>query len=170
MKVETYAISEDVPLPERSAERVHYTLSTPVHAFDEVRSVAEWAWHLERNPNALLRHLNTFTDLPPEIILGIPKRARVCPTIEPGAPRSWTWDALPWEADRWAQDWVKKHPGGASLQEVGNALGITREAVRQVEARVYSKLRKGVERDGESIEEMLKVLREVRDRRAEVLP
>ncbi len=170
MRVETYANSDGGDVPVERAQPVHYTASTQVEAFGEVRSVIEWAWHLERNPNALLRYLNTFTNLPAEIVLGIPKRARVCPSIEPGAPRSWTWDALPWEVDQWAQDWVRKHPGGASLQEIGDALGITREAVRQLEERAARKLRRESERDGADVESMLAYLCESRDRRAEVLP
>lgn len=46
--------------------------------------------------------------------------------------RSWD-NGLPFERDLAARAFVEAHPGGAGLREVGDHLGITKEAVRLIE-------------------------------------
>jgi DNA-directed RNA polymerase sigma subunit (sigma70/sigma32) len=48
---------------------------------------------------------------------------------------------LPFERDEAAQRFVEEHPEGASLNEIGEALGVTYERARQIEAAAMAKLR-----------------------------
>lgn len=59
---------------------------------------------------------------------------------ELGAPRSWTWEILPYPDDPWARQFVQEHPEGATLEEVAQALGMSRERVRQIEEEALTKL------------------------------
>lgn len=156
-------------MPERDTEPVHYTASTLITAFGETRSVYGWSELLGQCVKSLLRKLNALPDLPVELVLEMPRCVRIKPGAPPGGPRSWTWDALPWEADQWAQTFVAEHPGGGSLQEVGDALGMTREAVRQIEERSMRKIERAACREGLIVQDLLEVLLEVRDKRAQVM-
>jgi hypothetical protein len=49
---------------------------------------------------------------------------------------------LPFEFDTAAQLFVDEHPHGATLDEVGEALGLNRERVRQIEHAALAKIRK----------------------------
>lgn len=61
-----------------------------------------------------------------------------------GEPGAWTWQLLPWEDDLWAQEFVQKHPCGATLEEIGEALGVSMQRVRQIEEKALRKLRRMV--------------------------
>lgn len=114
-----------------------------VDAFGERKSIAEWASAKGLTVRSLKKRL---TVLPPETALSLPPWARLTRlTIPGGEPLSWTWDYLPWKRDIWAQHFVATHPGGALLEEVGDALGITRERVRQIEQAALRKLKWGGE-------------------------
>lgn len=79
--------------------------------------------------------------LGPELAVLLPKDYRGIDGHTPlGAPGSWTWQILDWEDDPWAQRFVEAHPGGATLDEVGQALGVERERVRQIEREALMKL------------------------------
>ena len=41
-----------------------------------------------------------------------------------------------------ALDFVEQHPGGASLDAIGQVLGVTRERMRQIESRILTKIGK----------------------------
>lgn len=155
------------PHPERPTEPVHYTGTTVIDAFGRSHTVQEWAYVIGDGVVSLQRRLNTFAMLSPALVLSMPKGIRFR-DVPLGAPKSWTWDALPWEADRWARAWVAAHPGGATLDEVGKALGVTRERVRQVEESGMRKFEREARRCGVAMRDLLEVLREVRERRAEV--
>ncbi len=47
---------------------------------------------------------------------------------------------MPWSEDVASQEFVEAHRGGATLEEVGEELGLTRERVRQIEAVALRKL------------------------------
>lgn len=57
--------------------------------------------------------------------------------------RPWTvHPSLPFAADAAAQAFVAEHPLGATLEEVAEAMGVTREAVRQLEEAAFAELRR----------------------------
>ena len=154
---------------ERAPEPIHYTATTVIDAFGESRTVQEWSDVLGDGVVSLQRRLNAFAMLPPAVVLSMPKGIRFR-DVPLGAPKSWTWDALPWEADRWARAWVDAHPGGATLEEVGKALGVTRERVRQVEEMGMRKFERAARKQGLSVRAMFEALRDLRDARVRVMP
>ena len=112
--------------------------------------------------------LQRYRKLPLEVALALPTSAHLDPNAKPGAPRSWTWELLEWEDDPGAQAFLASHPGGATLEEVAAALGVTRERVRQIEALALRKCRREAQRLGVSFDAMLQTLDELRDKRAPV--
>jgi len=46
------------------------------------------------------------------------------------------------------QEFIATHPDGASLQEVGDALGITRQRAQQLEKKALDKLLRALRRQG----------------------
>ena len=105
----------------------------------------------------------------PEFAMLLPSRMRVQRLgIPAGEPGSWSWEALKWERDPWAQEFVLRHPGGATLEEVGAVLGFTRERTRQVEQAALRKVAREAMRLGLSARDELDVLRELREKRAPV--
>lgn len=73
---------------------------------------------------------------------------------------------LPFEQDEAAQRFVAEHPDGATLEEVGNAFGLTRERMRQIEAKAIDALRKRCALAGIEAEDLAAALA----RRDEVSP
>lgn len=57
-----------------------------------------------------------------------------------GDPLEGNREDTPWECDAAAQRFVAEHPGGATLDEVGEFFGISRERVRQIEVQALRKL------------------------------
>lgn len=53
------------------------------------------------------------------------------------------WVELDWEDHEEAQALVRENPGGMTLEDIGKAMGITRERVRQIESQALEKLQKG---------------------------
>lgn len=47
---------------------------------------------------------------------------------------------VPYELDRDCQRFIAEHQGGATLDEVGQFFGVSRERVRQIEAQALAKL------------------------------
>jgi hypothetical protein len=66
---------------------------------------------------------------------------------------------LPFEKDIDARAWVICHPEGGTLEEVGSALGVTRERIRQLESLALGKLRRACLREGIDAQELLAGLR-----------
>lgn len=62
------------------------------------------------------------------------KGIHVDPDAQPVSPVS------DWEDDEEAQRLVEEHPDGMTLSEIGDALGITRERVRQIQEHALEKL------------------------------
>ncbi len=105
----------------------------------------------------------------PEFAMLLPAGMRIQRLeIPAGQPGSWSWEALTWERDPWAQEFVVSHPGGATLEEIGQVLGVTREAVRQIEERAIRKVCRTARLNGLSIRAALDALDELRDKRAPV--
>ena len=75
---------------------------------------------------------------------------------------------LEWEDDPGAQAFFAQHPGGATLEEVAAALGVTRERVRQIEEVALRKCRREAKRIGVPVAALLGTLDELRDKRAPV--
>jgi broad specificity phosphatase PhoE len=139
-----------------------YFATDEVEAYGEIRSVASWASCSGHTVRSLRKRLSELATLPAEIALAAPSYVRIDPTALPGQPRSWTWDLLPWEDDEWAQEWVARHPGGGTLEEVGAALGVVRERVRQVEESAMAKFRREARRAGVPVRILLQALGEMR--------
>lgn len=55
-------------------------------------------------------------------------------------PKFDPWADLEWHEHREAQEAVRRHPEGMTLEEIGNRMGITRERVRQIEGFALRKL------------------------------
>lgn len=108
-------------------------------AFGYWRTIDEWAW-ISGIPRRTIEN-RLRVGLPLEVCVNLPLCARIDPKAAPGAPMSWTWDALEFEDDDWARSFVKRHPDGATLDQVGEVLGMCRERVRQVEEQILRKLR-----------------------------
>ena len=123
-----------------------------IEAFGESHTLAEWAVITACGESTLRKRLSEH---PPEVALAMPSYTHVDATADPGAPRSWTWDLLPWEDDVWARRWVATHPSGATLDEVGDALGVVRERVRQIEETAKRKLRLAADALGLSYEDLV---------------
>ena len=56
------------------------------------------------------------------------------------SPRRAAFDSLPWDEDEDVRAFVAAHPDGATLEEVGEYLGVTRERVRQMEGAALARL------------------------------
>lgn len=84
------------------------------------------------------------------------KQTSIVRGVPHGAPGSWTWLELPFEHDRTAQAFVRLHPNGASLEEVGDAMGMTRERVRQIEAIALRKMRRRSKLDVAALEALVR--------------
>lgn len=114
-------------------------MTMQVEAFGETHTIAEWAEITGIGTRSLYARLHE-AGMPPEIALTLPHRARVDLAAPCGGPDSWTWILLPYEDDEWAQDFVVRHPRGATLEEVAAAMGVDKEAVRQVESQALRSL------------------------------
>jgi hypothetical protein len=67
---------------------------------------------------------------------------------------SWR-DGVPYEHDLRCQRFVAEHPHGATLEEVGVELGVSRERIRQIEAVALRRLRKAAQRLAPELEEVI---------------
>lgn len=139
-------------------------------AYGTSMSVTEWARELGMRREQLYTRLRRYRGLPPEVVLALPTCVHLDPGAKPGEPRSWTWDLLEWEDDPGAQAFLAQHPGGATLEEVAAALGVTRERVRQIEEIAMRKCRREAERLGVEASAIFGSLDELRDKRAQVTP
>lgn len=57
-------------------------------------------------------------------------------------------DHLTWENDTEARNFVAQHPEGATLKEIGDHFGVSRERVRQIQKDALLRLRRELERMG----------------------
>jgi hypothetical protein len=137
-------------------------------AYGTSMPLTEWARLYGLRPGHLRRRLQALKGLPPEVVLGLRYVRHLDPRAKPGAPHSWTWDLLPWEDDAWAQAFLAKHPGGATLEEIAQALGLVRERVRQIEEVALRKCKREAKRLGVPVEALLGTLDELRSARAPV--
>ena len=67
-------------------------------------------------------------------------------------------DGVPYEHDLRCQRFVRDHPGGATLEEVGAELGVTRERVRQIEGKALRRLHKTAQRIAPDLEMIIGAL------------
>jgi hypothetical protein len=61
--------------------------------------------------------------------------------VPDGAPGSRTWYDLPYEKDEWAREFVKAHPDGASMEDVGAAIGVEVSWICEIEQGAFKKLK-----------------------------
>jgi len=61
----------------------------------------------------------------------------------------------PYEEDLAARWFVRNHPDGGTLEEVGVMLGVTRERIRQIEMMALRKLRRACTEEGLDFEVLL---------------
>lgn len=109
----------------------------------ETRYIVEWAKIAGISEDTLRKRL--AAEWEPEEAVTKPKaltnRAVVLRGHVPdGAPGSSTWYDLPWEKDTWAQEFVAAHPDGASLEQVGDAMGVKVSWVCEMEQNALAKL------------------------------
>lgn len=123
-----------------------------VDAFGERRTVHAWALETGVGPSVLRRRLERY---PAEVALSLAHYSHADPHAPPGAPGAWTWEALAYEDDPWAQAFVARHPAGATLDQVGAALGLVRERVRQVEETAMRKFETAARALGLSLSELV---------------
>ena len=133
-------------LPVTDADAVIRGPAEVVEAWGQRRAMSEWA-RLSNRRTSRLREL--LTVLPAEIALAVPLATQVDLTAQAGEPHAWNWDVLPFDDDPWAQAFVRAHPSGATLEEVGRALGLVRERVRQIEETALRKIRRAEGADDE---------------------
>lgn len=128
-----------------------------IEAFGEARTIAGWAKVSGFSVRALRARHRRLRGLPGEVMLSLSRdsKAHVDTSAPPGAPGSWTWDIVPWEDDVWARAWVARHPGGATLDEVGLAMGVSYEDVRLIVESALLKLEKEVATSGLPFAELL---------------
>lgn len=135
--------ASDTPRPDTRSHLVLMRLG------DRVMSVSEWARQPEIKALGLgyasirYRHEQGWSDYD---ALTLPMGAR----LDHGAidPR------VPWLEDYTARAFVVHHPEGATLEEVGQMLGVTRERVRQIEVAAFKRLRRACEREGIDAEDL----------------
>jgi DNA-directed RNA polymerase sigma subunit (sigma70/sigma32) len=70
-------------------------------------------------------------------------------------PKSAISDVLPYEDDLVARVFVAMHPNGATLEEVGAMFDVTRERIRQIEAKAIRKLQAACAAEGLELEDFL---------------
>lgn len=69
------------------------------------------------------------------------------PVAAPSPPPGDPWAELEWHNHPEAIDAVRRHPEGMTLEQIGKAMKITRERVRQIESGALRKLIDNVRRD-----------------------
>lgn len=100
-------------------------------------SAADLAARCDVDVSAIYRRLRDGET--PAQILAEPKRRA---GYTPNAPRPvCTINDEPFALDPVAQAFVRKHPDGATLEEVGEAFGVSRERIRQIEEQALRHLR-----------------------------
>ena len=114
------------------------TRPRPVVAFGRCLTIEAWSEVTGISAKVLRRRLRL---LPPEVAFALPKYSHADQRARAGMPLSWTWELLPYEDDPWAQDFVARHPAGASAAEVGKAIGIRKSRLLLIESSALRKLR-----------------------------
>jgi hypothetical protein len=118
------------------------------------RPLVEWARDAGLSIDALAKRIDN--GWAPAKAVTTPRQATNRPRevrygIRAGQPGSWSWYELPYERDAHAQAFVSAHPDGATMGEVGAAMGIELTWVCEIEQGALKKLRKLVD-DGELTE------------------
>lgn len=113
-----------------------------VVAFGESKTISQLAKEHNMHPFTLRQRLATGVSV--ETALTLPAHCKMPSEDDPGPgyPGSASWFALEWEEDPWAQEFVRENPEGATLEAVGEQLGLCRERINQIERAALKKLRK----------------------------
>ena len=114
-----------------------------ITAHGETLYISEWAKRLDMSEDTLRKRLAANWD-PVEAVTA-PKQVTNRPrslrdAVPAGAPGSRSWYDLPFEDDTWAQAFVKAHPDGASMEQVGAAMGVEVSWVCEIEQGAIKKL------------------------------
>lgn len=105
---------------------VHETLRDAEAARDKARRAPSAAWLAAERASLARRRASA------ERRLGLPRSRSVVPVD--ASPRRVAFETLPFAEDAETVAFVEAHPDGATLDEIGEWLGVTRERVRQMEA------------------------------------
>jgi hypothetical protein len=158
---------DELPSPEERARRASITETTPLTHRGETRAVRGWALVACVHPRELVRRLREGQTLAEAVE---PRQPIPEPRPEPTTERELTitaekrigdphydlwvpddahlrgriFDELTLDEDELTRLFLDEHPSGATLCEVGDFLGLTRERVRQIEGAALQALRRRV--------------------------
>jgi hypothetical protein len=112
-----------------------------IEAFGKTQTRGEWAREYGIHRNTLDTRLDR--GLPLEQAVSIPAHCKLANLeADAGHPGATSWYKPRYEDDDHCWYVVANHPEGLTLEQVGQLMGVTRERIRQIEAKIIRKVRK----------------------------